>query len=180
MLSVGRVAVEKNLEAFLSLNLPGSKIVVGEGPALADLRARYPETAFLGALHGQRLASAYASADVFVFPSRTDTFGLVNIEALASGVPVGAYPVPGPIDILGGDGLGCNGGTRPIGAVDEDLGRAIQRALAADRAACVTEAAHYEWDRCTDAFLAGLIPRSAEISARDRLRVPASPGLVVP
>jgi glycosyltransferase involved in cell wall biosynthesis len=180
MLSVGRVAVEKNLEDFLSLDRPGSKIVVGDGPALADLRARYPETAFLGALHGQRLASAYASADVFVFPSRTDTFGLVNIEALASGVPVAAYPVPGPIDILGRDGLGQHGGKRPIGAVDENLGRAIQRALAADREACAAEAAHYEWDRCTDAFLAGLAPRPVDVPVWDRRSAPASAGLVMP
>jgi len=156
MLSVGRVAVEKNLDALLSLKLPGSKVVVGDGPALIDLRKRYPDAVFLGPKHGSELASAYAAADVFVFPSRTDTFGLVNIEALASGVPVAAYPVPGPIDILGRRGVGRHGGVLPIGALDEDLGAAIDRALQADRNACAAEAAHYEWDRCTHDFLSGL------------------------
>lgn len=180
MLNVGRVAVEKNLDAFLSLDVPGTKVIVGDGPALAELRARFPDALFLGALHGSELASAFASADVFVFPSRTDTFGLVNIEALASGVPVAAYPVPGPIDILGKDGRGRNGGRELIGAVDEQLALAVQRALTADRRACVAEAAHYEWDRCTDAFLAGLEPRPVEVVAWDLQRAKANAGLVVP
>ncbi len=95
-LSVGRVAVEKNLEAFLELDLPGTKIVVGDGPARAELEHKYPDAVFLGSMHGERLADAYAAADVFVFPSKTDTFGLVLLEALASGVPVAALPVCGP------------------------------------------------------------------------------------
>ena len=152
-------------------------MIVGDGPALAELRARYPDAVFLGARHGAELASAYASADVFVFPSRTDTFGLVNIEALASGLPVAAYPVSGPIDILGRDGRGHNGGVNVIGALNEDLGLAVKHALIADRRACAAEAAHYEWDRCTDAFLAGLMPRPIEVPAWDMLRAGASPGL---
>ena len=96
LLNVGRVAPEKNLEDFLDLRSAGSKVVVGEGPALESLRGRYPDVHFLGAMHGAELTSIYASADLFVFPSRTDTFGLVNIEALASGLPVAAFPVPGP------------------------------------------------------------------------------------
>ena len=99
-LYVGRVSREKNLHAFLDLERPGSKVVVGDGPWLESLKVKYPEAHFLGALHGEELARAYASADVFVFPSRTDTFGLVMLEALASGVPVAAYPVPGPLDVL--------------------------------------------------------------------------------
>jgi len=166
MLNVGRVAVEKNLGTFLSLKLPGSKVIVGDGPALDDLRQRYPDAHFLGAMRGARLASAYAAADVFVFPSQTDTFGLVNIEALASGLPVAAFPVPGPIDILAANGMGRHGGTRPIGSLNENLDMAIRRALLADRRACVAEAAHYEWDRCTDAFLAGLAIRSYSLPIR--------------
>ncbi len=166
-LSVGRVAVEKNLAAFLDTSVPGSKVVVGGGPALDALRKAYPAVTFLGALHGAELAAAYAAADVFVFPSRTDTFGLVNIEALASGLPIAAYPVPGPLDIVGASGCGTNGGTRPIGALDEDLGRAIERALAADRSACRDEAAHYDWSRCTQAFIAGIVCRSVPAPSRE-------------
>ena len=100
-LSVGRVAVEKNLDAFLELDLPGTKVVAGDGPARAALQRKYPQAVFLGALHGEALAEAYAAADVFVFPSKTDTFGLVLLEALASGVPVAAFPVTGPRDVIG-------------------------------------------------------------------------------
>ncbi len=169
LLNVGRVAVEKNLDAFLSLDVSGTKVIVGDGPALAELRDRYPAALFLGALHGAELASAYAAADVFVFPSRTDTFGLVNIEALASGLPVAAYPVPGPLDIIGRNSCGVHGGALPIGALDQDLRAAVDRALLADGKACVTEAAHYEWDRCTDIFLAGLAERPSEWAVREAL-----------
>lgn len=155
-LSVGRVAVEKNLEAFLGSRVPGTKVVVGDGPARASLSEHFPDAIFLGALHGRELASAYAAADVFVFPSRTDTFGLVNIEALASGLPVAAYPVHGPLDILGPKGCGVHGGTRAIGALDNDLEAAIAAALHADRDACRSEAVHYDWGRCTDRFVSGL------------------------
>lgn len=122
-LSVGRVAVEKNLDAFLSLDLPGSKAVVGDGPALETLKERYPETHFLGAMEGEELARAYAGADVFVFPSLTDTFGNVILEALASGLPVAAFPVTGPKDILVDS---------RIGVLDEDLRAACLRALDLD------------------------------------------------
>ena len=156
LLNVGRVAIEKNIEAFLNCPVPGSKVVVGDGPALETLRAKYPDVHFLGAKHGVELAATYRAADVFVFPSLTDTFGLVNIEALACGLPVAAYPVRGPIDILGHDGRGVHGGTRRIGGVDKYLAAAIQRALTADRVACAAEARNYSWDRCTERFLEGL------------------------
>jgi len=155
-LYVGRVAVEKNLEAFLDTEVPGTKVIVGDGPALAELRRKYPNTVFLGARHGADLASAYATADVFVFPSLTDTFGLVNIEALASGLPVAAFPVRGPIDIIGADGKGVNGGRKRIGALHEYLEQAIRLALKADRKACARAGERYEWDICTDRFLEGL------------------------
>jgi glycosyltransferase involved in cell wall biosynthesis len=156
MLNVGRVAVEKNIEAFLALDVPGSKVVVGGGPALERMKANYPGVLFLGAKHGTELASCYTGADVFVFPSRTDTFGLVNIEALACGVPVAAYPVAGPIDILGPDDKGINGSSRPIGALDEDLGKAVAKALRASRKAAAKEALHYSWEACTERFVSGL------------------------
>ena len=154
LLYVGRVAVEKNIAAFLDANVPGTKVVVGDGPARAALARAYPDAIFPGALHGAALASAYAAADVFVFPSRTDTFGLVMIEALASGVPVAAFPVPGPLDIVGLDGRGAGGA--PIGALDTDLAAAIRRAGDARREDCVAEAARYTWERCTGQFFAGL------------------------
>ncbi|WP_420139833.1 glycosyltransferase family 4 protein [Sphingomonas sp.] len=153
-LYVGRVAVEKNIGAFLDTPIAGSKVVVGDGPARAHLAHQHPEAHFLGALQGPSLASAYASADVFVFPSRTDTFGLVMIEALASGTPVAAYPVHGPLDIIGT-------AQRRVGAMDEDLATAIRAALSADRADCATEGRRYSWDACTDQFFAGLCPFQA-------------------
>jgi len=153
-LYVGRVAVEKNIGAFLDAPVKGSKVVVGDGPALAQLQQHYPMVHFLGALHGAELASAYASADVFVFPSRTDTFGLVMIEALASGTPVAAFPVQGPLGIVGEAGA-------IVGALDEDLGAAIRKALTAKPADCVAEGRRYSWDACTDQFAAGLAFRSS-------------------
>lgn len=169
LLNVGRVAIEKNIEAFLDCPVPGSKVVVGEGPALEVLMAKYPEVHFLGAMHGAELASAYRGAEVLVFPSLTDTFGLVNIEALASGTPVAAYPVRGPIDILGADGRGVHGGKRRIGGVDAHLAVAIQRALTADRVAAAAEARHYSWEACTDRFLEGLatdVPKEIALPAK--------------
>jgi glycosyltransferase involved in cell wall biosynthesis len=157
LLNVGRVAPEKNLEEFLDTRVAGSKVVVGEGPALEGLRARYPDVLFLGTLAGEELASAFRAADCFVFPSRTDTFGLVIIEALACGVPVAAYPVRGPIDILGPDGRGVNGEvSRPAGALDDDLEVAIGRALPLDRRAALDLAEFYSWEHATDQFEAGL------------------------
>lgn len=155
-LHVGRVAVEKNIEAFLDADWTGSKVVVGDGPALDALMSRYPQAHFLGALHGEALASTYVGADVLAFPSRTDTFGLVIIEALACGTPVAGYPVPGPLDILGPDGRGLPQG-RLVGAVAEDIAVAMQTALTADRVACAAYGAHYNWERSCDEFLAGLV-----------------------
>lgn len=158
LLSVGRVAVEKNIEAFLSAKIEGTKVVVGDGPARTMLEKRYPDVVFTGTLHGEHLAAAYAAADLFVFPSLTDTFGLVMIEGLASGVPVAGFPVRGPIDIIGTAGVGMFGGKATIGALDTDLATAMHRALNADHVACSEEGRRYGWDRCTDQFVAGLVP----------------------
>ena len=156
-LSVGRVAVEKNIGAFLAAATPGTKVVVGDGPALAGLRKAHPDAVFLGGLAGAALAAAYAGADVFVFPSKTDTFGLVMIEALASGVPVAGFPVAGPLDVVGPDGSGTvPGWTARVGAVDDDLATAIARALTADRADCTAYAENFRWEKCVDQFVAGL------------------------
>lgn len=157
MLNVGRVAIEKNLTAFLDADVPGTKVVVGNGPDLARLRAAYPDARFVGALHGEDLARAYASADVFVFPSRTDTFGLVMIEALACGVPVAGFPVPGPLDVIGTTGHGPRGDLpMRIGALDDDLALAIHKALRCDRIGTAVQGARYNWDRATDEFLAAV------------------------
>jgi len=147
---VGRVAVEKNIGAFLSLDLPGSKVVVGDGPQRAALARAHPEVHFAGTRHGEPLARAYAGSDVFVFPSRTDTFGLVMLEALACGTPVAAFPVTGPADLLG-DQPG-------IGAIDADLRRACLAALEADRAACRAFAERFSWRACAELFLSHLAP----------------------
>ncbi|MEM9592479.1 MAG: glycosyltransferase family 1 protein [Pseudomonadota bacterium] len=152
LLYVGRVAVEKNIEAFLSCDFPGTKVVVGDGPARASLNARFPEAQFMGKRSGTELAGFYSGADVFVFPSKTDTFGLVMIEALACGTPVAAYPVAGPIDILK-DG---------VGAMSDDLGRAIEAARHCDRASCATYGATYSWAAATQQFLAGLVALQGE------------------
>jgi glycosyltransferase involved in cell wall biosynthesis len=146
-LYVGRVAIEKNLEAFLKSAHPGTKVVVGDGPARASLEARYPEARFLGSMFGTELASAYAAADVFVFPSRTDTFGLVMIEALACGVPVAAYPVTGPIDVL----------TPQVGAMELDLTQAIAAALTRDRDACAAYGRSFTWEASAAQFLHALV-----------------------
>ncbi|KPF74360.1 alpha-mannosyltransferase [alpha proteobacterium AAP81b] len=156
---VGRVAIEKNIEAFLAADWPGSKVVVGDGPALADLRARYSHVHFTGALHGEALAAAYAGADISVFPSKTDTFGLVIIEALACGTPVAGFPVPGPLDILGADGRGIEGGEVAVGGVDDDLATAMMQALACDRSAAAAYGALWSWDRACDQFLSALVDR---------------------
>jgi glycosyltransferase involved in cell wall biosynthesis len=157
LLSVGRVAVEKNLEAFLDADVPGTKVVVGDGPARAALEAQYPDAIFLGTRQGAELASIYASADVFVFPSKTDTFGLVILEALACGTPVAGYPVQGPLDIIGAEGLGPNKELkRPIGSLNADLSQAIQDALRLDRADAARYGATFCWDACTDQFVNGI------------------------
>ncbi|WP_353227082.1 glycosyltransferase family 1 protein [Novosphingobium sp.] len=175
MLNVGRVAVEKNLTAFLDADVPGTKVVVGDGPDLAALRARYPQAVFLGALAGEALASAYCAADVFVFPSRTDTFGLVMIEALACGVPVAAYPVAGPIDIVGPDGRGPVGlMPMQVGALHDDLAQAIARALRCDRLGAAVYGAGYSWDRATDQFVNAI---SEALQRRTTAQQAAEPAL---
>jgi glycosyltransferase involved in cell wall biosynthesis len=143
-LCVGRIAVEKNLEAFLDLDLPGTKVIVGDGPARPELERAYPQAVFLGALHGEALAAVYAAADVFVFPSRTDTFGLVLLEALASGLPVAAFPVTGPSDVIG---------TAPVGVLRDDLREACLAALDIPRADCVAFAAQHSWEASARAFI---------------------------
>ena len=148
MLYVGRVAVEKNIEAFLAGTHPGTRVIVGDGPARAELVTRYPQAKFLGKLEGEALASAYAGADVFVFPSRTDTFGLVMIEAMACGTPVAAYPVTGPRDIV----------TPACGALAEDLDDAIAEALRRDRVAVSAIGRTYSWRSSAEQFLDALVP----------------------
>jgi glycosyltransferase involved in cell wall biosynthesis len=156
-LYAGRVAVEKNIDAFLDLDLPGSKVVIGDGPALADLRHRYPGVHFLGYRHGEELAGLMSSADVFVFPSRTDTLGLVILESMACGVPVAAFPVPGPADLI------TDGGN---GALDEDLRDAVFRALSVDGDSCAEFAARFSWGASTRRFLGLLKPFDDATGAR--------------
>lgn len=155
-LYVGRVAVEKNIEAFLRCRHNGSKVVVGDGPELARLQTRFPDVLFLDRRDGPALAGCYAGADVFVFPSRTDTFGLVIVEALASGTPVAAFPVAGPIDIV----------TESTGALSEDLDRAIDAALFCEAADCVARGRQFGWGAATDEFIAGLVDVPAESALR--------------
>jgi glycosyltransferase involved in cell wall biosynthesis len=147
-LCVGRVAVEKNLEAFLDLDLPGTKVIVGDGPALMALARTYPQAVFLGARQGEALAEAYAAADVFVFPSKTDTFGLVLLEALASGLPVAAFPVAGPRDVIG---------AAPVGALNDDLRLACLSALTISPQACLEFAARHTWESSARAFVENII-----------------------
>lgn len=165
LLSVGRVAVEKNLHAFLSSKTDGTKVIVGDGPARAALAAQYPDAIFMGTRKGAELASIYAAADVFVFPSKTDTFGLVILEALACGVPVAAYPVQGPLDIIGLEGRGlANELPKAVGALNENLCAAIDAARTLDRDDAADYGAQYCWDTCTDQFLNGL--KSAAMSTQ--------------
>ena len=154
-LYVGRVAVEKNIGAFLDLDIGGSKVVVGGGPLLSKLEIRYPGVLFAGPRHGEDLVRHFSAADVFVFPSRTDTFGLVLLEAMACGLPVAAYPVPGPIDVV----------TNPkAGALDEDLSAAARRAVGLSGLHAREHALNYSWDRCATLFLGNLHP----LTDRDR------------
>jgi len=154
-LSVGRLAVEKNIAAFLALDLPGTKVVIGEGPERAELQARFPEAVFLGQRTGEELASLYAASDVFVFPSRTDTFGLVLLEALASGTPVAAYPVQGPLDVLG---------ESSIAVLDDDLRDACLRARHISRDSCRNFALTRSWRASAEQFLANLAPVGARVT----------------
>lgn len=143
-MTVGRVAVEKNLEAFLSLRLPGTKVVIGAGPALAELKRNFPDVKFLGQLDNGILAAHLAAADVFVFPSRTDTFGIVQLEALASGVPIAAFPVTGPKDVVGDN---------PVGILRDDLAAACMEALWISRDVCREFALRFSWENSARQFI---------------------------
>ncbi|MGV7032107.1 glycosyltransferase family 4 protein [Methylobacterium symbioticum] len=165
-LFVGRLAVEKNVEAFLKLDLPGSKVVVGDGPDRARLAALAPEACFLGTRTGSELAALYAAADVFVFPSLTDTFGIVLLEALACGTPVAAYPVTGPLDVIGQTGAGV---------LDTDLREAALAALAVPRAAARSEALRYSWAESARQFYANIA--DAHEADPPQIRGPAPFGL---
>jgi len=146
-MTVGRVAIEKNIDAFLSLDLPGSKAVIGRGPEEDRLRRQYPQAKFFGSLSDENLASHLAAADVFVFPSRTDTYGVVQLEALACGVPVAAFPVTGPLDVIADN---------PIGALNEDLRTACLDALKMSREACRDFALTRSWDNSAKQFIANV------------------------
>ncbi len=152
-LNVGRVAVEKNIEAFVSLDLPGTKVVVGDGPLREELGARYPRVVFLGAKFGDELAACYACADVFVFPSLTDTFGLVILEAWAAGTPVAAFSAPGPIDIIPGSGAGVVAAGQTEGLADACL-----EALTLDRNKVRGVAQQFSWRACAEDFQRFLQP----------------------
>jgi glycosyltransferase involved in cell wall biosynthesis len=146
-MTMGRVAVEKNIDAFLSLDLPGSKVVIGNGPQRAELERRYPDAKFLGEKTGRDLASHLAAADVFVFPSLTDTFGVVQLEALACGTPVAAFPVTGPLDVIA---------DHPIGALDGNLQNACLRALQMSRETCRNFALERSWENSARQFIGNL------------------------
>jgi glycosyltransferase involved in cell wall biosynthesis len=161
-MTVGRVAVEKNLEAFLSLNLPGSKVVIGDGPQRAELARLYPKVCFLGEKTGSDLSSHVAAADVFVFPSLTDTFGVVQLEALACGTPVAAFPVTGPLDVIA---------DHPIGALDTDLRSACIRALSISREACRSFALERSWENSARQFIGNLSALQPSRSLRPARRV---------
>jgi glycosyltransferase involved in cell wall biosynthesis len=163
---LGRVAVEKNIGAFLQLDLPGTKVVIGDGPDRPELESCHPSAVFLGFRFGVELAQTLSSADVLVFPSRTDTFGLVLLEAMACGTPVAAYPVTGPIDVVDPE---------VTGVLNEDLGKAALAALALDREACRRAAGEWTWERASAQFFAHLVcardghdlaPRMAATAAR--------------
>jgi glycosyltransferase involved in cell wall biosynthesis len=160
----GRVSVEKNIEEFLKLDLPGTKVIVGDGPSRAQLETQYPHCVFTGYKYGEELAQHVAAADVFVFPSRTDTFGLVLLEAMACGVPVAAYPVTGPIDVVK---------NHETGVLHEDLRVAALAALKIDPAVCREYAVQHTWARATQQFLSNLAVRAVPQQTR-----PAVPALI--
>jgi glycosyltransferase involved in cell wall biosynthesis len=161
-MTMGRVAVEKNLEAFLALDLPGSKVVIGDGPQKAALERKYPAVKFLGEKKGKDLSSHLAAADVFVFPSLTDTFGVVQLEALACGTPVAAFPVTGPLDVIA---------DHPIGALDTDLRNACLRATGMSREACRNFALERSWENSARQFIGNLTALQPSRSLRPARRV---------
>jgi len=161
-MTMGRVAVEKNIEAFLALDLPGSKVVIGDGPQRAALARQYPKTRFLGEKTGQDLTSHLAAADVFVFPSLTDTFGVVQLEALACGTPVAAFPVTGPLDVIA---------DHPVGALDMDLRSACIRALSLSREACRSFALERSWENSARQFIGNLTVLQPSRSPRPARRL---------
>lgn len=156
-LYVGRVAVEKNLETFFKAPFQGRKVVVGDGPSLKAFKEQYKDVTFTGAKQGEALASCYASADVFVFPSLTDTFGIVMLEALASGLPIAAFPVTGPIDVVE-PGV--------TGILDQDLGQAIRKAMVLDKKVCREKALDFSWRQCADQFLENLVSAKSLVNPR--------------
>ncbi len=161
-MTMGRVAVEKNIEAFLALDLPGSKVVIGDGPQRAALARQYPKIRFLGEKTGQDLTSHLAAADVFVFPSLTDTFGVVQLEALACGTPVAAFPVTGPLDVIA---------DHPVGALDMDLRSACIRALSLSREACRSFALERSWENSARQFIGNLTVLQPSRSPRPARRL---------
>jgi glycosyltransferase involved in cell wall biosynthesis len=162
--TLGRIAVEKNLEAFLSLDLPGTKVVIGNGPQEDELKRRFPQAKFLGLLENGALAGHLAAADVFVFPSRTDTFGVVQLEALASGLPIAAFPVTGPKDVVG---------HHPVGALNDDLRAACLQALTVSRAACRAFALDYSWDKSAGQFIGHVRKVATQSHHRPKLEIAA-------
>jgi glycosyltransferase involved in cell wall biosynthesis len=169
LIYVGRVAVEKSVEDFCRARVAGTKLVVGGGPALEDLRRRYPEVVFTDYKYGEELAVLFAGSDCFVFPSRTDTFGLVMLEAMASGLPVAAYPVTGPIDVVREGRTGC---------LREDLAGSIEAALELDPAECRAQALEYRWENATRQFLGHLVEARgiASVPQMPRLRITPARG----
>ena len=148
---MGRVSVEKNIEAFLILDIPGTKLVVGGSPQLEQLKRKYPEVVFTGPKFGENLAAHYTSGDVFVFPSLTDTLSLLMLEAMANGLPVAAFPVTGPFGALGGAKAAC---------MDENLSKTVDQALQAPAKQARRHAENFSWNACTDQFLANLVHTS--------------------
>jgi len=169
-MSVGRVAVEKNLDAFLSLDLPGTKAVIGAGPQETELKRRYPKAKFFGMLDNGILAAHLAAADVFVFPSLTDTFGIVQLEALASGVPIAAFPVTGPRDVVADN---------PIGILNEDLRAACLGALDISRQGCRAFALRYSWENSARQFIGHVRKIAAGMNSEPELAVPATGSVAV-
>ena len=176
-LFVGRVSYEKNIEAFLKLDIPGTKVVCGVGPLQAALRERYPHVRWLGVLPRDELARVYAAADVFVFPSRSETFGLVMLEAMACGTPVAAYPVDGPLEVLGAAPGDAAGSAAAGGVLHDDLRQACYQALAVPRHEARIRALAFSWTEATQLFVSHLVPARQALAGR--LPGP-KPGTVTP